>query len=245
MTIALLVYAALVVATALTVLFVDAPYGRHARAGWGPSVSARVGWVLMEAPSLVAAIATLAVTGAADHLVPVVLAAPFVVHYIHRALVYPLLQRSGKPMPVLVVGLGGAFTAFNATVCMAWLAQSGSRDPLWLLDPRFGLGAVLTVAGFATHLRTDALLRRLRAPGETGYRVPQGFLFRWVSCPNYLGEIVQWCGWALMCWSPAGALFALYTMANLGPRALAHHRWYRATFPDYPAERRALVPFVL
>jgi 3-oxo-5-alpha-steroid 4-dehydrogenase 1 len=26
---------------------------------------------------------------------------------------------------------------------------------------------------------------------------------------------------------------------------LAHHRWYREKFEDYPSGRRALIPFVL
>ena len=100
-------------------------------------------------------------------------------------------------------------------------------------------------AGFATHVRADALLARLRAPGETGYKIPRGFLFDAVSCPNYLGEIVEWIGWALAAWSLAGASFAFWTIANLLPRALTHHRWYRATFPDYPKARYALVPGLL
>ena len=65
-----------------------------------------------------------------------------------------------------------------------------------------------------------------------------------MSCPNYLGEIVEWCGWALATWSLAGLAFALYTAATLRPRALNHHSWYRQRFPDYPPERRALVPYV-
>ena len=40
----------------------------------------------------------------------------------------------------------------------------------------------------------------------------------------------------------AGLAFAAWTMANLVPRARAHHRWYRERFPDYPARRKALVP---
>jgi protein-S-isoprenylcysteine O-methyltransferase Ste14 len=63
-----------------------------------------------------------------------------------------------------------------------------------------------------------------------------------VSCPNYLGEIVEWFGWALATWSFGGLAFALYTTANLAPRALDHHAWYRRQFPDYPADRRALLP---
>ena len=41
---------------------------------------------------------------------------------------------------------------------------------------------------------------------------------------------------------PNGLAFALWTIANLLPRARSHHRWYREKFPEYPPERRALVP---
>jgi 3-oxo-5-alpha-steroid 4-dehydrogenase 1 len=74
--------------------------------------------------------------------------------------------------------------------------------------------------------------------------VPHGGGYRFVSSPNYLGEILEWAGWAVAAWSPAGAAFAAYTIANLAPRAADHHRWYRERFPDYPPARRALVPFV-
>lgn len=67
-------------------------------------------------------------------------------------------------------------------------------------------------------------------------------LFKYVSCPNYLGEIIQWAGWALLTMSPAGLVFLIWTIANLAPRALAHHRWYKETFQDYPDERKALLP---
>ena len=69
--------------------------------------------------------------------------------------------------------------------------------------------------------------------------------FEWVSCPNYLGEMTEWAGWALATWSLPGLAFAAYTAANLAPRALAHHDWYRERFPDYPPRRRALIPYLL
>jgi protein-S-isoprenylcysteine O-methyltransferase Ste14 len=87
-------------------------------------------------------------------------------------------------------------------------------------------------------------LARLRNAGE-GYQIPHGLGYRWVSCPNYLGEIIQWIGWAVATWSLAGWIFAIWTMANLVPRAIAHHRWYRATFAGYPPGRRALIPYLL
>lgn len=48
-----------------------------------------------------------------------------------------------------------------------------------------------------------------------------------------------------MTWSISGLAFFIYTVANLGPRAFANHRWYQETFEDYPKERRALIPFLL
>jgi steroid 5-alpha reductase family enzyme len=107
------------------------------------------------------------------------------------------------------------------------------------------IGAVMFVGGLLVNLQSDEILRRLRAPGESGYRIPRGGMYRWVSCPNYLGEMVEWCGWAVLTWNLAGVSFAVWTIANLLPRALTHHRWYRATFADYPPERRAVIPFVL
>jgi protein-S-isoprenylcysteine O-methyltransferase Ste14 len=94
---------------------------------------------------------------------------------------------------------------------------------------------------------SDRQLRCLRqtAGGNGDYQVPHGLAYRWVSCPNYLGEIIQWTGWAIAVWSLAGWVFAIWTMANLVPRAMAHHRWYKETFEDYPAGRRALFPYLL
>ena len=90
--------------------------------------------------------------------------------------------------------------------------------------------------------QADHTLRSLRRPGKSGYRIPHGGLYRWVSCPNYLGEIVEWTGWAVMTWSLAGLSFAVWAAANLAPRAWAHHAWYRKYFAEYPPERRALLP---
>ena len=70
-------------------------------------------------------------------------------------------------------------------------------------------------------------------------------MFRWVSCPNYFGEIVEWSAWALLTCSLPGLVFAIWTAANLIPRALAYHRWYREEFADYPASRKAVIPGLL
>jgi steroid 5-alpha reductase family enzyme len=88
------------------------------------------------------------------------------------------------------------------------------------------------------------LLLRLRKPGETGYKIPKSGLFRWVSCPNHFGEIVEWSGFALICWNLPALSFAIWTAANLIPRAVSHHNWYREKFEDYPLRRKAVLPFL-
>ena len=92
----------------------------------------------------------------------------------------------------------------------------------------------------------DPLLRALREPGETGYKVPTGGLFEYVSGANYLCEMIEWAGFALACRTPAAQIFAACVIFNLAPRALSHHAWYREKFGDaYPSQRRALVPFLV
>jgi 3-oxo-5-alpha-steroid 4-dehydrogenase 1 len=165
-------------------------------------------------------------------------------HYLYRAFVYPMLLRAGAPIPVVVVLMAIAFNTLNASVNAYWVGTLGRYPTRWLADPRFLAGVALFLGGMALHLWADRKLRRLRAAGN-GYQIPYGGAYRWVSSPNYLGEIVEWTGWALATWSLAGLAFALYTVANLAPRAIDHHAWYHREFPDYPAERRALLPYVI
>ena len=94
------------------------------------------------------------------------------------------------------------------------------------------------------NIRADSKLFGLRKSDDTGYKIPRGGLYERISCPNYFGEILEWIGWAIATWSLAGLAFAIYTIANLAPRAMAHHRWYRETFSDYPKQRKALIPYL-
>ena len=70
-------------------------------------------------------------------------------------------------------------------------------------------------------------------------------MHKYISAPNYFGEIIEWIGWAVLTWSISGLVFALWTIANLFPRALAHHRWCRKKFADYPKNRKAIIPGII
>ena len=218
--------------------FVTAPYGRHFRPGWGPAVGSRLGWVAMEWPSVVLFVLVWFANPGFGMPMVTALGLLWLVHYVQRTFVFSLLQRSsGRRQAVLTVVLADVFNVLNATGNAAALHDRP-------FDALFLVGSVLFVGGLGLNVHSDQLLRRLRGPGETGYKVPFGGGFRYVSAPNYLGEIVEWIGFALAADTFAAWAFALFTFANLAPRALANHRWYRQRFADYPAERRALIPYL-
>lgn len=229
----------------VTLFFITAPYGRHLRAGWGPQMPARVGWMAMEAPALLLVGLSLALGSRPLDGYSTLLGAMFLAHYVNRTLIFPLrLPPASRPMPLSIVQSAVFFNLVNGSLQGLWLGElAPSPIPLRLAEPRIALGLALFVVGAAINLHSDAILRRLRR-GAAGYAVPQGGLFRFVSCPNYFGEIVEWTGFAIAMGALPGFAFLAWTLANLVPRALEHHRWYRATFPDYPRQRRALVPFL-
>jgi steroid 5-alpha-reductase/3-oxo-5-alpha-steroid 4-dehydrogenase 1 len=231
--------------TVIALLFLSAPYGRHMRAGWGPSITSRTGWMVMEVPAALVLPACFIVSPPATP-VPYVMLALWELHYLGRAFVFPFRMKSpGKLMPLSIAAMGAFFNCVNGYLNGRWLTQFGHYETSWLLDPRFLIGAAIMLAGYAINQRADATLRALRAPGETTYKIPEGWLYRYVSCPNYLGEIIEWIGWAILTWSVVGLSFAVWTAANLAPRAISNHRWYREQFADYPPARKALIPFVL
>jgi protein-S-isoprenylcysteine O-methyltransferase Ste14 len=218
--------------------FVAAPYGRHARPGWGPTVPAKVGWLVMEAPSFFLFGAAWLFSPDFGTLTVTLLGVAWLVHYGQRTFVYPALMRGGgKGKPLLTVAMAIAFNVANA---LGNGAQLRARE----LDLPLVAGLSLFAGGLALNLQSDAVLRGLRQPGETGYAVPHGGLHRYVASPNYLGEILEWLGFAIAAQTLAGWAFFAFTCANLVPRARSHRQWYRATFPDYPPRRRALIPFL-
>lgn len=138
-----------------------------------------------------------------------------------------------------------AVFALAALTFMVLLRLTAPYGPGWLADPRFLAGLAIFATGFALNIHSDNILLRLRKLGGPGYSIPRGGAFRYVSCPNYLGELLEWAGWALATWSLGGLAFFACTAANLVPRALSHDRWYRERFEDYPRGRKAVIPGVL
>lgn len=230
----------------IALFFVTAPYGRHTRPGWGPRINNRWGWLLMEAPAVFLFLLYFLI-GQRNDLVPVFLLFVWQSHYFYRAFVYPFTLRRSHTMPVSVVCLALIFNLINSYIQARWiytLAPATSYTKEWLTDGRFLVGICLFYSGFLINKHADRILRNLRKSADADYKIPQKGLFRFISCPNYLGEIIEWIGWAFALWSLPGIVFAFWTASNLVPRARSHHLWYKKNFADYPGNRKALIPLL-
>jgi 3-oxo-5-alpha-steroid 4-dehydrogenase 1 len=232
--------------TFITLFFRTAPYGRHTQRGWGPTIAPRWGWLLMEAPAaLVIAGFALPAIARADWPQGWLLIGLWELHYLNRAFVFPFRLRSTRPMPMAVVAMAIVFNFMNGWLNARGLTAFGPElGRAAITSPRVLTGTALFLVGLAINWDADARLLRMPRSADGGYTIPRGGLHDLVSCPNYLGEIIEWLGFALAAGSLAALGFAVWTFANLAPRAVAHHAWYRAQFPDYPPSRRALIPYL-
>jgi len=226
---------------------ITAPYGRHARGGWGPTVENRLGWVIMESPA-VYIVAAFYFTG--QHVGDPVVTVFFLLwqlHYVYRSFIYPALDKArNKRMPMVVMFSAVLWNILNGyNIGFYFHELAPVRTTHWFVQWPFFVGLILFLTGFYLNIQSDAILRALRKPGETGYKIPYGGLHDYVASPNYFAEIVEWFGFALLTYSWCGLAFACFTAGNLIPRALSHLAWYRETFPNYPAERKAVIPFLL
>ena len=223
-----------------------APYGRYTSSDVQATVASSWGWVIMECPTVIV-VGLLFLVGPYNNTPPAyVLLAIWMAHYLQRTFLYPFLRRDlDRQMPWSIVISGMVFNVLNGYLNGGYVFNlSGGYPSDWLTDPRFIVGVVVFLIGYAINRHADFVLHRLRKSGQRRYSIPQGGLYRFVSCPNYLGEVVEWVGWAVATWSLAGLAFAVWTAANLAPRAWFHHKWYRDRFEDYPSNRKALLPLV-
>jgi 3-oxo-5-alpha-steroid 4-dehydrogenase 1 len=231
----------------MILLFVTAPYGRHTSRKWGITIPDRLGWFIMEVPALLIFLMFIFTGSATKTLALWIVTSLYTAHYIHRAVIYPARIRvRGKEMPLVVALMAVFFNFVNAGFLGYYTGTLNTQyNKEWLTDPRFIAGILVFITGMVLNITSDQHLIRLRKNSNNGYQIPRGRLFDNISCPNFFGEIVEWGGYAILCWSLPAFSFFVWTFCNLVPRGLAHHKWYRSKFPDYPPERKALFPYIL
>ncbi len=246
------VYAAVILVGAF---MAKAPYGKLGSERAGINLSPRLGWFLMELPATLSFVWFYIHGQNAQALVPMIFLGIWLVHYGNRGFIFPLLMRVAKgskgTFSIIVVVSGWLVTTLHGYLNAVFISHlSTHMTEEWLLDPRFIAGIAIYICGFLLNLQSDSIIRNLRSrqeveSGEKVYRVPEGGLFKYVTNPSYFSELLSFTGFAIATWS-LGAVFVLaVSAANLIPRAFQVHRWYQEKFPDYPRERKVLIPFVI
>jgi 3-oxo-5-alpha-steroid 4-dehydrogenase 1 len=236
-----------VVASVILVLlfFISAPYGKFFRKGWGLAVHSKWAWMIMELPSPVLMLYFF-LTSYQKTLPQYFFIIFWLLHYIHRTFIYSFTQSGReKPYPFILVSMAFVFNCLNGFVNGYGLFHITLYTFSWIMTWKFLVGAILFITGFIINKTADEKLRKLRKANPGEYLQPEGWLFKYISCPHYFGEIIEWAGWAMMTWLLPGLSFSVFTFANLFPRAIASHKWYKANFPDYPEKRKAVIPFII
>lgn len=229
----------------VTLFFKVAPYGRFDTNHTRIKIPSRFGWIFMESPSVIGILCFYAYFFEDTSLVHLLMGLIWLSHYFHRTFIWPFRARlEGKKMSLGIALMAFLFNTINISLQSLWIFLLGEYADNWIATNFFILGVFIFFFGMYINIKSDNILINLRKTKGKGYHVPKGFLYKYVSCPNYLGELIEWFGWAILTLNPAGLVFLIWTFANLIPRARANHEWAIVKIENYPNDRKSIIPFV-
>ncbi len=238
--------------------FVEAGYGMLISPKWGKTINNKLAWFLMEFPIFIAMIILWAASPHRFDIVPFIFFILFQTHYLQRSLIFPWLLKGQSKMPLGIMFMGIAFNVLNSMMQGYWIFFESYNvnytvlgmsytDIEWLYSPQFIVGVSVFIAGFVINLHSDYIIRHLRKDeNDTKHYLPKGGMFNYVTSANYLGELMEWLGFAIFTWSLSGLVFFIWTFANLVPRARSIHKKYQKEFGDEMKSRKLkrVFPFI-
>jgi 3-oxo-5-alpha-steroid 4-dehydrogenase 1 len=231
-----------------------------------------LGWFAMEIPGLALVLynaSTLSPAGIRALPMPnQVLLGMFTVHYIHRAVLAPLvLNPSMAPIHLFVWSSALAVQVLNGISVGAWLGRYGRvTDAAWQSrETQMFVGAGLFVVGLLSNMWHDEELRKIRRDeierrkdearktGKTPdldrvYVLPQRGLFKYVLYAHYFSEWIEWGGYWLFCGIDCVPLqtFLMLEILSMLPRAWNGWYWYVDKFGrENVGSRKAVIPFLV
>lgn len=226
--------------------YFKAGYGYLRNDKWGPSISNKPAWIIMEVPVFIVMLVLMIKNWSNSTPVTTIMALLFLTHYFQRSFIFPFLMKGKSQMPIVIMLMGATFNVVNGFLIGKWLFEYSDYPSDWLTSPQFIIGTVIFLIGMFINIHSDYIIRHLRQPGDTKHYIPKGGMFKYVSSANYFGEITEWFGFAILTWSIPGALFCLWTFANLAPRAKSLYNKYSEEFGDEftDLKRKKVIPFI-
>lgn len=232
----------------VSLYFVNAGYGQFRTKQWGWSLNNKIAWVLMEAPVFIVMLSIWLKADAKWHVPEFILFCMFQLHYFQRSFIFPFLITGKSRMPIAIMLMGIIFNVINGVMQGGGLFWYSNPDFVlgasYLTHWNFVIGSIVFVAGLLINWHSDYVIRHLRKPGDTNHYLPQRGMYKYVTSANYLGELMEWVGFAIACNTLVAWVFPIWTAANLVPRAHAIHKRYRQEFgDDAVGKRKRVIPF--
>jgi len=219
-------------------------YGRHVSKK-GILINNKLGWILMEIPTLILMPYFIFSSNNNPNMVIWCFFGLYMIHYTNRTIIFPLrLKIKKNKIPIHIIFSAAVFNFCNTFFLGYYFGKLADYNLDWFKTPYFICGILIFFTGFFINQQSDTILINLRKEGGREYKIPFGGLFKYISCPNHFGEIIEWLGFAILTCSFAGFSFALWTVCNLIPRSIKHHNWYINKFNEYPTNRKAIIPFL-
>ena len=253
--IVLIVMTAIAVVCFVALYFIPAGYGKMVDAKWGFAFNNKVGWCIMECPTVLTSITFIIMScyfasfSLEAYIARILVLSFFILHYTYRSFIFPFLLRGKSQMPLTIVIMGFLFNTINSVLICYWtfyIAKPEFYSFSYFKSPLFIIGAFIFLLGFVANIDSDAYIRSLRQKGDTKHYFPRRHLYKYVSSANYLSEILEWLGFALLTNNPAAYLFVIWTSANLIPRSHAIYKKYKSLFPEEVKSSRIkrIIPFI-
>lgn len=232
--------------TFVYLFFENAPYGRHIKDGWGIKIPARLGWIVMESPCVILMVVLALIIREQLEMIHKIFLCIWLTHYIHRTFIYPfVIEMTNPKMPISIALSAFFFNIINVSIQAFGIFYFTKYSDDWLTSPAFIIGLSVFLFGMFINIKSDYIINSMKRDKGPGYHIPDQFLYKYLSAPNYFGEIIEWLGWAILTFSVSGFVFLIWVIANLFPRAIAHHKWYKDKFENYPKERKAIIPGII
>lgn len=233
----------------IALYYVTAGYGVFYNKKWGFAIPNKIGWILMESPVFIAMILLCVFSERSTNIVCLIFLILFEIHYFQRSFIFPFLIRGKSVMPLSVILMGMIFNTLNAFMQGGWIfyvSPENMYEISWLTTPQFIIGTLIFFVGMIINIHSDYIIRHLRQPGDTRHYLPKKGMFKYVTSANYFGEFVEWLGFAILTWSLSGAVFAVWTFANLAPRAAKIYDNYKKEFGNELNTKKVkrILPFI-
>ena len=228
----------------IALFWVNAPYGKFSSNNIKFALPYKLGWIIQEIISPLSFSYFFFINGTNKSIITWFFFTTWITHYIYRSIIFPLrMKNNTSEISLSVLSSAIFFNAINGFINGYYLGNLATYSNIYIYKLNFIFGLFILIIGVIINIKSDNILITIKNK-DCGYKIPKGFLYKYISCPNYFGEIIEWFGFALMTLSFPALIFFIWTISNLVPRAIATHRWYKNKFDDYPTEKKIIFPFI-